>query len=166
MKKIQHIHLASFPLVSLLLLSCESEKSASSTPKKSQQYKVVESPNEPKVEEQEIFDMTNPAFMMGTNIGSLFKTYYKVGDFERMITYTSSATIKKFGRAQLLTLYRDLNLGFDMVFKKMTSEGDEKVLHYETIINATKQVKRLHVVIENDTARVVPQHLEEGEIFE
>jgi hypothetical protein len=33
-------------------------------------------------------------------------------------------------------------------------------------MNATKQVKRLHVVIENDTARVVPQHLERGEVFE
>jgi hypothetical protein len=53
-----------------------------------------------------------------------------------------------------------------MKFKNMTNEGNEKILHYEILMNATKQVKRLHVIIENDTARIVPQHLENGDVFE
>ena len=166
MRKSHFIQLAFVLVFAILMSSCESEKPATSFPTKRQQHTVEQSQNESKEEVQEAFDMTNPAFMMGTNLGSLFKTYYKVGDFTNMIRYTSSTTIKKYGREKLLTIYRELNLGFDMAFKKMTNEGNEKILHYEVVINATKQVKRLHVVIENDTARIVPQHLERGEIFE
>ena len=166
MRKSHFIQLDFVLVFAILMSSCESEKPATSSQRKPHQHNMEQSQNESKEEEQEAFDMTNPAFMMGTNIGSLFKTYYKVGDFTNMVTITSSTTIKKYGREKLLTIYRELNLGFDMAFKKMTVEGNEKILHYEVVIHATKQVKRLHVVIENDTARIVPQHLERGDIFE
>jgi hypothetical protein len=166
MRKFHLSQHAIFLFISLLLLSCEGDKVASSSQKKSQQNNVEEIKVDAKEKEREGFDMTNPAFMMGTNIGILFKTYYNVGDFNNMITYTASSTIKKYGREKLMSIYRKLNFGFDMKFKNMTNEGDEKILHYEILMNATKQVKRLHVIIENDTARIVPQHLENGDVFE
>jgi len=167
MRNFQFITLASFLLSAILFAACESDNSSISIPKKkSKQNETENTQNEAKDEKVETFDMTNPAFMMGTNIGSIFKTYYKVGDFNKMITYTASSTIKKYGREKLRSIYRNLDLGFDMKFKNMTTEGNEKILHYEVVINATKMVKRLHVIIENDTARIVPQHLDRGEIFE
>ncbi len=167
MRNFQSVQLASFLVISILFLSCESEKPATSSQKKSQENKIEKTQSLPKEEDKvETFDMSNPAFMMGTNIGTIFKTYYKVGDFNKMITYTASSTIKKYGREKLRSIYRNLDLGFDMKFKNMTTEGNEKILHYEVVINATKLIKRLHVVIENDTARIVPQHLEKADIFE
>lgn len=167
MRNFQFITLASFLLSAILFAACESDNSSISIPKKkSKQNETENTQNEAKDEKVETFDMTNPAFMMGTNICSIFKTYYKVGDFNKMITYTASSTIKKYGREKLRSIYRNLDLGFDMKFKNMTTEGNEKILHYEVVINATKMVKRLHVIIENDTARIVPQHLDRGEIFE
>jgi hypothetical protein len=111
-------------------------------------------------------DMSNPVLMVGTDIGSLFKTYYKVGYYDRMIQYTDSATINKFGRDSLMKMYRKLNLGYDIKLKSLTTEGNKKILHYESQTFATKAIRRLHVLIENDTARIVPQHLEKGDIFE
>ena len=111
-------------------------------------------------------DMSNPVLIYGTNIGSLFKTYYKVGDFNAMIRYTDKATIERYGRDSLMKIYRKLNLGYDIKLKNMTSEGDRKILHYESNTFATKGIRRLHVVIENDTARIVPQNLRAGDIFE
>lgn len=111
-------------------------------------------------------DMSNPVLIYGTNIGSLFKTYYKVGDFNAMIRYTDKATVERYGRDSLINIYRKLNLGYDIKLMSMTSEGDRKILHYESSTFATKGVRRLHVVIENDTARVVPQNLQAGDIFE
>jgi hypothetical protein len=111
-------------------------------------------------------DMSNPVMIYGSNIGSLFKTYYKVGDFNAMIRYTDKATIERYGRDSLMKIYRKLNLGYDIKLKSMTSEGNVKILHYESSTFATKGVRRLHVVIEDDTARIVPQNLQSGDIFE
>jgi len=166
------IRIALFHLISLLfvvstLVSCANDNSP-----KTKGEKPIEKPKSKPIEKEyteeqtETFVMSNPAFMMGTNLGVLFKTYYKVGDYSNMLTYTSSSTIKKYGAEKLRIIYRNLDLGYDMKLTNMTTEGNEKILHYEIVINATKQVKRLHVIIENDTARVVPQHLGRGEIFE
>jgi hypothetical protein len=114
----------------------------------------------------EQFTMSNPAFLMGTNIGVLFNTYYKIGDFEQMLRLTDSASIQRFGTKQLKEFYRRCDLGMELNLKNMTTEGKEKILHYELLLNATKVIRRLHVLVENDTARIVPQHPEKGQIFE
>ncbi len=167
MRNFQFMTIASLMLMAIFFAACENEKPGSSSQNKKIQKIEIETPeNKSKEDKIESFDMSNPAFMMGTNIGTIFKTYYKVGDFNKMITYTASSTVKNYGREKLMSLYRNLDLGFDMKFKNMTTDGNEKILHYEVMINATKLVKRLHVVIENDTARIVPQHLENSDIFE
>ncbi len=165
MIRIAHFHLITSLFIVPIIGSCVNDNSTE--PKKAKENPKPGPIKKEDIEEQtETFDMSNPVFMMGTNLGILFKTYYKVGDYSKMLTYTSSATIKKYSKEKILNIYRNLDLGFDMKLTNMTTEGNEKILHYEIVINATKQVKRLHVVIENDTARIVPQHLERGEIFE
>ena len=167
MRRISLFHLVPLLFLTSLFVSCANDQSTEPPEKKANKNPKPQPIEKQNVEEQaETFDMANPAFMMGTNLGSLFKTYYKVGDYSKMLTYTSSSTIKKYGMEKLRNMYRNLDFGYDMKLTNMTTEGYEKILHYEIVINATKQVKRLHVVIENDTARVVPQHLERGEIFE
>jgi hypothetical protein len=170
MSRISSALLISLIFTITLLPSCDNQKSTNTNIEMTNQHTKGQTNNIQKVEketnEDESFDMSNPVLMMGTNLGILFKTYYKVGDYTKMMAYTSSSTINKYGKEKLLNMYRNLDFGYDMKLTNMTSEGNEKILHYEIIINATKQVKRLHVVIENDTARVVPQHLERGEIFE
>jgi hypothetical protein len=167
MKKFYSIQLPFMLVYTVLLSSCGNDSTTNSLPKNNTNQQERVSPvKETQNEETDTPDMTNPALMMGTNIGILFKAYYNVGEINKMIAYTASSTIEKYGREKLSSLYRNLDFGYDMKFKNMTTEGNEKILHYEVVINATKKVKRLHVVIENDTARIVPQHLERGEIFE
>ncbi|MFN6013162.1 MAG: hypothetical protein ACK47F_00550 [Flavobacteriales bacterium] len=119
-----------------------------------------------KSEQPEKADLYNPVLIMGTDIGTLFKTYYKIGDFKSMVRYTDKATVDRYGNDSLMKIYRKLNLGYDIRLKNMTTEGNEKILHYESSTFATRGVRRLHVVVENDTARVVPQDLDSGDIFE
>ena len=167
MKRTSFFHLVSLLFATSLFVSCANDQSTKQPGKKTKENLKEKSVKKETTEEDtETFDMSNPALMMGTNLGTLFKTYYKVGDYSNMLIYTSSSTIKKYGTEKLLNMYRNLNLGFDMKLTNMTTEGNEKILHYEILINATKQMKRLHCIIEKDTARVVPQHLERGEIFE
>ena len=63
-------------------------------------------------------------------------------------------------------MYRKLNLGYDIKIKSVTTEGNKKILHYEIQTFATKSIRILHVLIENDTSRIVTQHLEKGDILE
>ena len=159
-----------FPLLLLIVTACASgvEKESQKISEKQDSKNKNNLPDSisEEVVQVEYFDMSNPAFLMGTNIGSLFNTYYKVGDFDKMLSYTDSASIRKYGRENLKKHYRKADLGMDLKLRNMTSEGNEKILHYELVVNATKIIKRLHVVIEKDTARVVPQDPESGRIFE
>jgi len=167
MKKNAILYLISSLIIFSILGSCTHENSTEPTNNESINNPYPEPIDKQNTEvDTETFTMSDPAFMMGTSLGILFKTYYKVGDFSKMLTYTSRSTIEKYGAEKLRYMYRSLDLGYDMKLTNMTTEGKEKILHYEIAINATKKVKRLHVVIENDTARIVPQHLERGEIFE
>jgi hypothetical protein len=144
------------------VFSCGTENPEVATTNLAEHTNVPDTENDP----QEKTDMSNPVLIYGSNIGTLFKTYYKVGDFNSMIRYTDKATIERYGRDSLMKIYRKLNLGYDIQLKSMTSEGNVKILHYESSTFATKGVRRLHVVIEDDTARIVPQNLQSGDIFE
>lgn len=129
-------------------------------------HEEIKTETQEDIKPDEPADMSNPVLIYGSDIGNIFKTYYKVGNFSEMVRYTDKTTVSKYGADSLMKIYRKLNLGYDIKLKSMTAEGNEKILHYESSTFATKGVKRLHVVIENDTARIVPQHLESGDIFE
>lgn len=143
--------------------SCQQNNKNKVDIKKTEELSYEEEKN---ASEENIPTLSNPALILGTDLGTLFKTYYNVGDFNAMLRYTDKSTLDHYGRDSLIKIYRKLNLGFEMRLRNITSEKNEKILHYEIMTYATKSVKRLHVVIENDTARIVPQNLQTGEIFE
>lgn len=110
--------------------------------------------------------MDNPIFMHGASIGNLFNAYYKIGAYEELVSLTDSSTVNRYGRTKLQRLYNKLNYGYPMKLLNRSMEGNKQVLHYEVSIQATTIIKRLHVVIEQDTARIVPSNLERGELFQ
>jgi hypothetical protein len=95
--------------------------------------------------------MNIPVLMSGTNIGKLFKAYYRTSQVEQLITLTDRQTIKEFGKDKLSKLYKNLDYGYDMELSGLRQDGDSKLLTYSCIINATKVIKQLSVVIEDDT---------------
>ncbi len=151
------------PILLICVTACKSKNEISKNQVQSQKRIVTDRGS---IKNTSNDDMSNPLLMIGSDIGSMFKTYYKIGSFDKMIQYTDSATINKFDHDSLIKMYRKLNLGYDIKIKSLTTEGNKKILHYEIQTFATKSIRRLHVLIENDTARIVPQHLEKGDIFE
>lgn len=115
---------------------------------------------------QEKSDMTNPAIMLGSDLGSIMRSFYGIGDFDRMLQFTSAETIERFGRDSLKSWYRNLDLRMEMKLLSVTQEPPYQILHYECIDKATKIIRRLPVIIENDTARVAPPFPSEGTIFQ
>lgn len=113
--------------------------------------------------------MANPVMLSaagGSDIGRLFNAYYRTGQQSKMYTLLDSQTKKSMSKDKVLQLLSKLDYGYDMKLSGATNEGPNYTLTYTCQIAQTKVVKQLKVVVENDTARVVPKDLLRGEIFQ
>jgi len=111
--------------------------------------------------------MANPVLMdYGADIGTIFSTYYKVGSIEKMIPFLDKKTKQAYSLIELKKALSKLQLGYDIKLTGMKDSADVKLLSYSCQINATTIIKRLLVVVENDTARIVPSNLNKGNIFQ
>jgi hypothetical protein len=112
--------------------------------------------------------MANPVMLSaagGVDVGRLFNAYYRTGKLNYMYHLLDSQTKKSFSKEKALQLLADLDYGYDMKLSNASNEGPNFVLVYICQIAQTKVVKQLKVVVENDTARVVPKDLLNGKIF-
>lgn len=102
---------------------------------------------------------SNPAFMLGTNLGKYMQTLYKLNRVDEMMKFTASETIKKYGIQKVRSYYETCNFGYDIKLASMTGEGKYRILTYNAKINATNNIIRMKTVVENDTAKVVLENL-------
>lgn len=109
--------------------------------------------------------MANPVLIYGSDIGKVFNAYYKTGQTAKMVRFLNENTRKNYSSDQLESLLSKLDYGFEMKFSGMKKEQDIYVLNYSCTINATTVIKQLKVVVEADTARIIPSNLGEGKIF-
>ena len=112
--------------------------------------------------------MANPVMLSaagGSDIGRLFNAYYRTGQQSKMYPLLDSQTKKSLSKARVLQLLSKLDYGYDMKLSGAINDGQNYTLTYNCQIAQTKVVKQLKVVVENDTARVVPKDLLKGEIF-
>ncbi len=98
---------------------------------------------------------SNPILIYGTSFGNFFKTLYKLGEFDNMMKFTSSESIKKYGYDSILHYYKIMDFGYDMKLTSRTFQNKICTLNYNAVILGTNRTVRLDVVIENDTAKVL-----------
>jgi hypothetical protein len=113
--------------------------------------------------------VANPVMLSaagGADIGRLFNAYYRVGQQNNMYPFIDSQTKKKFSKEKVLQLLTKLDFGYDIRLSGATNNNPNYILTYTCQIAQTKVVKQLKVVVENDTARVVPKDLMKGFIFQ
>jgi hypothetical protein len=156
------VRISSFMFVGMVL-SCQSQPTKPA--------KTTREFNSPKkeVSKQKDKGMSNPVMLSGAggvDIGRLFNAYYRTGQLEKLISLTDKRTVEKYGREKLKVYYRKLEYGFDIDLSGLRHEGEFDILTYTCFINATKVVKQLRVVVQNDTARIVPLNPEKGIVFE
>lgn len=83
-----------------------------------------------------------------------------------MYSLLDSQTKKSMSKDKILQLLSNLNYGFEIKLSGATHEGPNYTLTYTCQVAQTKVIKQLKVVVENDTARMVPKDLLRGEIFQ
>lgn len=102
---------------------------------------------------------SNPSFMMGTNFGQFFQTLYRLGNYEEMLKFTSSESIKKYGSDRILDYYSECDFGYQMKIVNKVPQGNYYILSYKATVMATTKIVRIKTIVENDTAKIVLDNL-------
>lgn len=114
------------------------------------------------------YDMKNPVMLTskgGVDIGRLFNAYYRTGQLEMMYNLLDHETKSSFSKEKLIQSLSNLDFGFDMHLSRSREFGTHICLTYLCNISQTKVVKQLEVIVENDTARIIPHDILAGQIF-
>jgi hypothetical protein len=105
----------------------------------------------------ETIDYSNPAIIAGSDFGSFFQELYKLGDYETMLSFTSSQSIDLHGEEAILNHYKNMQFGYELGDLKTINKDDYGInsLMYESNIQATDVITKIDVVIENDSCKVI-----------
>ena len=147
----------------IILLSCQTQQKPS-IPSKS--ANIAASAFQKIVHEK---GMANPIMLSaagGADIGRLFNAYFRTGQQIKMYLLLDSRTKKSLSKEKLLQLLTIIDYGYDMKLSGATHEGPNYMLTYTCQIAQTKVIKQLKVIVENDTARIIPSALPSGQIFQ
>lgn len=109
------------------------------------------------ISDSESKPFSNPAIIYGTDFGNFFKTLYRQGKFDDMISFTSEQSIDKFGEDNILEFYKnEMEFGYEIGKpQSQNKSGNVITLNYDADIDATKVVVRLDIVVENDSCKIV-----------
>jgi hypothetical protein len=94
----------------------------------------------------------------GSDFGNMFKLFYAQGNFDYMLKFTSSKSIKKHGKEKVLEFYKNkFKFGYALgSLKSITKEDDVTILNYPNAsVLATKKVLRIPIVVENDSCKII-----------
>ena len=98
---------------------------------------------------------SNPALIYGTSFGNYLSQLYRQGSYSDMLLFTHSESITTFGKEKILSFYKEMIWGYDMKLNSISRQNDTLILNYSAVINNTRKIGRLPVLIENDTCKLL-----------
>lgn len=148
----------------LYLISCRNSESSPNL------QKSINSPVPKGKDIQQVDNgMSNPIMLSaaaGSDIGRLFNAYYRTGQVDKMIPLLDNKTKQTYSKEDLRKMLVNLQYGYDMKLSGAQKDANRYTINYLCQISQTKVVKQLNVIVEDDTARVVPMNLKAGIVFQ
>ena len=109
---------------------------------------------------------SNPALIYGSDFGRMFQTFYKQGQFQLMMHFTSQESIAHYGSGRIYRYYKSMDFGYQMKLKSINRIGTGYSLNYLCSILATRKIIRMELKIENDTCKILlPVRFQASKIF-
>ena len=99
--------------------------------------------------------MDNPALFLGTTFAQFIQGCHKVGDYQKMLEFTSEETRLKHGDSVLLEHYSKIQFSYPLSLKSIKWDGNKFTMFYNTTIEATHKTIQLQGVIENDSCKLI-----------
>ena len=103
---------------------------------------------------EEPLKLEDPIFYAGSSFGSYFQSLFKQGLFDELVELTDGKSRSTIGDSIIRGYYRNIDFAFEIKLKSMTNAGSMTWLNYEANIQATKQIFRFPVVIEQNFCNV------------
>lgn len=107
------------------------------------------------VNAQDKIDYSNPALIMGTSFGKFFNTLYKIGDFNKMLNFTSTQSRNKYNDSTILDQYRRMEFGYPLKLVSSQKQDQESILNYSSKIYGTTCIIRFRIRVENDSVKII-----------
>lgn len=115
---------------------------------------------------QDKIDYSNPALIMGTSFGKFFSTLYKIGDFNKMLSFTATVSRNIFKDNEILKQYKSMEFGYSLKLVSIQKENQESIMNYSSKIYGTTCIIRFKVLIENDSVKILlPDNFIKQKIF-
>lgn len=109
--------------------------------------------------ESDLIKFNDPSVFVGTDFGNYFQSMLERGEYEQMLMFTSSKSIKNFGRDVVLEFYMgdEIDFGYELGSLKSKKDYDSLIVltYPNAIIMAEKTIIRINVVIENDSCKIL-----------
>ena len=107
-------------------------------------------------------EFSNPGFIMGSNFGMFFISMIRTQNYDMALKFTSKESIETIGIDKIKEKYKNFSFNYKLNQKSMTKEGDKTILVYATNEYATGKLKKMVVINENDSCKLVlPENLDE-----
>lgn len=100
-------------------------------------------------------EFSDPARMAGSNFGEFFISMLRTQNYDMALKFTSKESIEKFGVDKIKEKYRDFEFNYMLTQKSISRDGDTFVILYATNEYATGKMKKMTVVLENDSCKLV-----------
>lgn len=132
----------------LLVTSSCSEK-----PKSVENKKI----SEEKKNEQPVLQWNNPNVFAGSNFGEFYQVLYKQNLTDELIKYTFFENSTESSKNAILEQIKKNMIATKLkLIKTDKLDSNHYLMHYQTNIMATSKMKRMKVVVINDTVRLDP----------
>jgi hypothetical protein len=105
---------------------------------------------------------SDPARIAGSSFGEFFISMIRTQNYDMALKFTAKGSVKKYGAEVIKAKYQNFDFNYKLTQKSMSVSGDTITLAYTTNEYATGKVKKMTVVVENDTCKLVlPENLGE-----
>lgn len=106
-------------------------------------------------------EFSNPGFMVGSSFGEFFISMIRTQNYNMALKFTSKGSIDKYSSKIILDKYSNFKYNYVLAQHSITQVGDTFTVTYATNEMATGKLKKLTLVLENDTCKLVlPDNLE------
>ena len=105
---------------------------------------------------------SNPSFIYGSDFMSFMKSLRKVGNYDLMLQFTASESIKKYGKEKIKAYYEEkfTNMSKLKLASVTNNSNGTKTMNYVNLSVATKIASSVNIIIENDSCKlVIPANL-------
>ena len=100
---------------------------------------------------------SNPAFIYGSDFMSFMQSLKKTGNYEMLLQFTASESIKKLGAEKVKTYYEEkfTNMSKLKLQSVVNNSNGTKTMNYTNMNVATSSSTFVTVVIEGDSCKLV-----------